>query len=1242
MSGTGINRRGIEGQVSMRKTWGQRLASVWFGMILNVVIPSLMLGADATLLPNAKQQYLDDSGNPVASGSVGYYVPSTSTKKTVWQDAAKATPQTNPVLLDAAGRPQPAGQTYGDGVYRQVVRDVNNIVIWDAVTTSTGSGGGGGTPSSEGVMVGTILPWVNTSLPSKYLYTAGQAISRTTYSQLMTAITFSTTILCQSGFSLITVSTTISDMTPIGAPVEAPCFPTGTVVTNKSSGQLTVNSIATVTTSTVAVIFPTGNGNGSTTFNVPDTRGLVLAGRDNMGGTAAGRLTTAIYGSNPDAINAVGGSQTTTLLLSNLPPYTPTGVNGPTTSSGLFLQGGVPDNFSSVAGSGQFDNLTKANVTAPAATFTGIAQGGASAPFSRVQPTLTADFIIKALPDDSPSGPGVSSLGGMTGAIACGSGIVCNAQTVSLGSFANGLPVIGQGTGNPLTTGTKTGTTTVFATGSGVYVDGNCLKSVSGNVVDDGKPCDIGASNVSYRDIFCATPGRTNCTTSDPGVVAYFTPGITTSLTLPHTPVSAESTSVLVDGVDWLGWTLSGSTINFSIAIPAKAETVAVRSLTTIVLPTWVTYVNGQTGNVVATPVNLIRNSGLSVSTAVGGVFVGDPISISTFGNYATPVGMAFFNTSAGTGGLVPGALAAIQGPSPHASQTLTGINVTLGTTLSNAPVGSFTGVTAGDIVWMKGGTYTYNGQVGNQTQCRVTSVAGDGSSLAIACPTALTTEGGKTFILAYIQRSSVLDSSVNGMPDTGNCCTGNPGLLAYPIRVLDNTASGSGVAFFGKLSGWAGNAPSGGPAIAYQWTAGDFGGSGQGPDYFSKSPTLQYFKMKNYDWDGITPVVMPGEAYSAKLIKGSAGAEYFFNALDRNNPNGAPTPIETARYWGKTITCAAYIKNSTANSLRAFIFDGVSFTYSPYVAAGGFQWVELQKTISTVADRVWAGSVSDGPSSAIGDTQIYTQPICIYGTGIGTGNYRRTPPALKAFTGHINPFYYINRDVPVAVRTFIEQETAGTLPEGLHMILSDMEANHPGNVTSGLILTDSFNAPTSSALTLYQQPINSTLVFTNGTTTLAANTGAFLGLGYQGTIAQTSFPVAYSATLTGIAASVALNSGGTSAYQAYINGVGQTLACSITSGTSCSSTTDANKVNLSPGDVVGIKATSSTAVTTHNVSLMITGNPAAHVVSNAPVAVGQQAYVVGANTYYVDQQVIFPADTNWQALNIDYLGAVY
>jgi hypothetical protein len=55
-----------------------------------------------------------------------------------------------------------------------------------------------------------------------------------------------------------------------------------------------------------------GTGDGSTTFNLPDLRGRVVAGKDDMGGSSANRLTGVGNSPNGDVLGTTGGSETTT------------------------------------------------------------------------------------------------------------------------------------------------------------------------------------------------------------------------------------------------------------------------------------------------------------------------------------------------------------------------------------------------------------------------------------------------------------------------------------------------------------------------------------------------------------------------------------------------------------------------------------------------------------------------------------------------------------------------------------------------------------------------------------------------------------------------------------------------------------------------------------------------------------------------------------------------------------------
>ncbi|CAG4900872.1 hypothetical protein LMG31841_02927 [Paraburkholderia saeva] len=90
----------------------------------------------ATILPNAKSQFIDSNGKPLAGGTVYFYIPNTSTPKATWQDPAQTILNTQPIVLDASGQ----ALIWGSGVYRQVVFDQFNNLIWDQITEDANAG----------------------------------------------------------------------------------------------------------------------------------------------------------------------------------------------------------------------------------------------------------------------------------------------------------------------------------------------------------------------------------------------------------------------------------------------------------------------------------------------------------------------------------------------------------------------------------------------------------------------------------------------------------------------------------------------------------------------------------------------------------------------------------------------------------------------------------------------------------------------------------------------------------------------------------------------------------------------------------------------------------------------------------------------------------------------------------------------------------------------------------------------
>lgn len=119
-----------------------------------------------------------------------------------------------------------------------------------------------------------------------------------------------------------------------------------------------------------------GAGDGSTTFNVPDCRGRVMAGKDNMGGTGANRLTTGGSGVDGITLGASGGAQTHTLDSTQIPAHTHT----------LGSQG---DN----AGASSTASITGGNGNRVSANPTGSAGGGLA--HNNTQPTIILNSIIR-------------------------------------------------------------------------------------------------------------------------------------------------------------------------------------------------------------------------------------------------------------------------------------------------------------------------------------------------------------------------------------------------------------------------------------------------------------------------------------------------------------------------------------------------------------------------------------------------------------------------------------------------------------------------------------------------------------------------------------------------------------------------------------------------------------------------------------------------------------------------------
>lgn len=162
------------------------------------------------------QRLFDADGAPAVGWKISYTVAGTSTPVTTYSDAGLSSENTDPVVTDASGyfRAFVAEAVIVD----IVVTDENDVEQFTLEDIEAMPDTSGNSPSVTAVPTGGILAWSSNTAPTGFLLCNGAAVSRATYSDL--------------------------------------------------------NALYAAATPT----YPYGNGDGSSTFNLPDLRGAFVLG----------------------------------------------------------------------------------------------------------------------------------------------------------------------------------------------------------------------------------------------------------------------------------------------------------------------------------------------------------------------------------------------------------------------------------------------------------------------------------------------------------------------------------------------------------------------------------------------------------------------------------------------------------------------------------------------------------------------------------------------------------------------------------------------------------------------------------------------------------------------------------------------------------------------------------------------------------------------------------------------------
>lgn len=301
-------------------------------------------------------QQLNSLGAPLNGGLLYFYAAGTTTPQLAYQDSALTIAHPWPMVCDSAGR---LSQFFlADGSIKIRLTDSAGVVQIAAdnilvVGPSSGEGGGGSVDATTIFDTGDIKARYGTGAHTGWVRANGRTIGSAT-----------------SGATERANSDTQALFEYLWA---------ADANLSVSSGRGSTANADWVANKTIAL---------------PDWRGRAIAGLDDMGSSAAGRLTSTYFGTAATALGAAGGAESHTLVTSEIPAHSHTGT---TSENGDHSHPIGAQNSPSGTGATTFisgSNSATGSAGTHTHTFTSATTGGDGA-HKNVQPTMLTTIYIK-------------------------------------------------------------------------------------------------------------------------------------------------------------------------------------------------------------------------------------------------------------------------------------------------------------------------------------------------------------------------------------------------------------------------------------------------------------------------------------------------------------------------------------------------------------------------------------------------------------------------------------------------------------------------------------------------------------------------------------------------------------------------------------------------------------------------------------------------------------------------------
>jgi hypothetical protein len=298
-------------------------------------------------------QQFDSLGRPLNGGLLYTFAAGTTTPQSAYQDAALTLPYPNPIVLDSAGR-VPAFYL-ADGQIKIRLANAAGVtqVAADNLLVIGASSGSGSPPTVDAttiMQVGFIAPYYGTGARTGFVRANGRTIG-----SVSSGASESANADCQDLFEYLWgADANLTVSTGRGASANADW------VANK-------------------------------TIALPDWRGRALAALDDMGNTAAGRLTSTYFGTAATVLGAASSAESNNVILTHNHAITDPGH----AHIGSITQGDSANPAGAFVARSTVSSGTQAVSINSNTTGISINNAGSASAHNIVQPTMLATFYIK-------------------------------------------------------------------------------------------------------------------------------------------------------------------------------------------------------------------------------------------------------------------------------------------------------------------------------------------------------------------------------------------------------------------------------------------------------------------------------------------------------------------------------------------------------------------------------------------------------------------------------------------------------------------------------------------------------------------------------------------------------------------------------------------------------------------------------------------------------------------------------